>query len=240
MKCTSFVLLGIGALGLTGCPNPNTYGTPRTIQKGEIQHTLALEGINLSSTAANVNSSVTSPMLPSYQSRYGLADTMDFGLRLTNGSMLGGDFKLMLVKGDLDIAIDPGFQFAYYSSSAGNTTTGTTTASVALAYLHAPVMIGYNVSDTFTVFATPGFTYLAASGSATTDSDSTVQTSGGGALRFGLGAQVRTSRRFAITPEITGMRFLNNAEALAVIFGIGLNFGGQAQYGGGAAAPAAQ
>ncbi len=209
---------------LTGCPNPNSYGTPRTIPKGQMQHVVALEVINLSSSDNSGRSvSFTSPMPPSYQFRYGISDSVDFGARLSNLTMPGVDIKWNFVRGDVDLAVAPAVQGSYVS---------TPRTSVGLVYFHLPVLIGVNAGRDVTVFVSPGVSYLLAAGDNSTNRSGTV-TASSVAARVGLGVQIRTSKIFAITPEVTGMRFFNDNAPLALIFGLGLNFGSQPKYDGG-------
>src|SRR5690349_21254831 len=98
-----YTLLGIrlGALATiaalcTGCPNPQTYGTPRTTPAGKIQHNLAAEGIGASSDAG----SFTVPNVPTYTLRVGVADTVDIGARIANLTSIGADVKWNFIKSD--------------------------------------------------------------------------------------------------------------------------------------------
>src|SRR6188768_1744011 len=43
----------------TGCPNPNTYGTPRTTPVGKIQHNVAAEGFGYSGHDVETNTDVS-------------------------------------------------------------------------------------------------------------------------------------------------------------------------------------
>src|SRR5689334_21470651 len=97
-----------GAAFLCGCPNPNTYGTPRTTPKGQLGHTVAIEAFHFRFNKTTVRTtgnppttqttktedSITLPTFPTYQLRYGISDEMDFGVRVANLSTLGVDFKI--------------------------------------------------------------------------------------------------------------------------------------------------
>ena len=76
-------LLGVAALVCTGCPNPNTYGTPRTTPSGKLSHSIAVEAVGISATdgATGEEVSATAPTLPTYTLRIGLADQLDMGIR---------------------------------------------------------------------------------------------------------------------------------------------------------------
>src|SRR5262245_48053406 len=129
-KSIAQVALNLGLLGslaflCTGCPNPNTYGTPRTTPAGKLSHSIAVEAVGISVTdgATNEEVSATLPTLPTYTLRIGLADQHDMGVRAANLTSLGADLKWNFVKSDvLDIAIDPGFQFATLTVNNDSTT----------------------------------------------------------------------------------------------------------------------
>src|SRR5690606_2747557 len=47
-RLASPLLLSCAALLLTRCPNPNTYGTPRTVAPGKVSHSIAAEWVGWS------------------------------------------------------------------------------------------------------------------------------------------------------------------------------------------------
>src|SRR5215831_11711723 len=59
-------LLVASALVLLGCPNPNTYTTPRTIGSGHFQHSLAAEawGFSIPATSAYSTTEKLSGIVP--------------------------------------------------------------------------------------------------------------------------------------------------------------------------------
>ena len=82
-------MLFVGALALSGCPDPETLGTPRTIPRGQIAHTVALTAIGSRDNGAFGGTSAFSPSLPTYMFRLGLADrlvgrALDFVCRCTH------------------------------------------------------------------------------------------------------------------------------------------------------------
>src|SRR5580700_4105235 len=136
-------------LAVSGCPNPNTYTTPRTLDPGKVQWQVAPEAIGVNykttngSTDANGNLVKTNaggvlPMLPSFGMRIGLADGLELGLRAPNLEPVAADAKIRLVKGSFDMALDPGLQF-YFASSNGN--------GYSTVFLHAPLLLGFNLSE---------------------------------------------------------------------------------------------
>src|SRR5688572_24428509 len=150
------VVVGLAA-GLLGCPNPQTYGTPRTTPSGKIQHTVALEGFHAAAKSVTTTSTgpggtpvvredtstLTLPMMPTYQLRVGVADRVDIGARVTNLSALGGDVKWNFVKGEsVDLAVNPGVQVNYFAVNS---------ASIFILYGHLPVLVGFNFGESATL-----------------------------------------------------------------------------------------
>jgi hypothetical protein len=230
-----------GAALLCGCPNPNTYGTPRTTPKGQLAHTVAIEAFHFrfstnravtsggTTTVQKVDDSVTLPTFPTYQLRYGISDEMDFGIRVANLSTLGGDFKVNFLKSDsFDMAVDPGFQFLYIGGVTGS---NGQSSSATIFTLHLPLLLGLNLGDNFTLVGTPGIVYTIVSGTASSEGSSAAATNAGVAARFGLGFNIRLSDGFALHPEVTAMKYFQEAEATLILFGLGFNFGRQPKYG---------
>jgi hypothetical protein len=236
----------LGLLGglttlLTGCPNPNVYGTPRTTPKGEFSHTIAAEALSISGETTTTslrssasgqieevktkeNVSVTLPTFPTYQLRYGVAEQADLGFSLKNGSSLGIDFKYNPVKSkSFDLAIDPGAQLFRISS----TSSSGASASINIAYIHLPLLLGLNLSESLSLVLTPGAVVVAASGSTSSSSGRDSATSSSGLLgRLGLGVNIRVSKSFALQPEVTAMRRFSDENSVTFYMaGLGFNFG---------------
>jgi hypothetical protein len=237
----------VGALGAlaalcTGCPNPNTYGTPRTTPAGRVQHTIAAEGIGLSfrnpdftdpSTGQKregLSGGFTVPNFPTYQVRVGVADTVDIGARLANMSSLGADVKWNFIKGDtFDMAVVPGFQAFHYA-----TTLQGVSSDVTIFYGNLPLLFGINVSDNVTIVPSLGATYAFSSADARAGDEDEAISQGGIWLRGGIGFNFRISPKFAMHPEITFLKILpddGQADALLYVFGLGFNFGALPVYG---------
>jgi hypothetical protein len=230
----------LGAVGLVvcsaallGCPNPNTYGVPRTVPAGKVSHTVSLEAFNYSvdqprpapgGGVTTTREGGTLPMLPSYSLRIGAADRIDVGIQLKNLSTLGADLKWNFLKtSSFDMAIDPGFQFLYYSIGGGGSST-----SVLLFYGHLPLLLGVNLGETATLVFSPGAVFVGGSTSQTTNNidsrDAAFQATGVWG-RFGVGVNIRASEKFAIHPEVTGMRAFDDLATLMIVFGVGFSFG---------------
>jgi hypothetical protein len=238
MKKLATVGIRLGALAAiaalcTGCPNPNTYGTPRTTPAGKISHSLAAEAWGASVTDFDGDSVGAGPYptAPTYTLRVGLADTVDIGARISNLSSIGADVKWNFIKSDgFDMAIDPSFQLFHFSVSAGSSS-----SSLTAVYLNAPLMFGINLGESVSIVPTLGVTYGFASADVETEdaSDSASGTSGLMA-RPGLGFDFRISPRFAIHPEITMLRTLTgdgDESTTMYMFGLGFNFGNLPHYG---------
>ena len=106
---------------LGGCPNPNTYTTPRTLDPGQVQWQVAPEviGVDYSARYGSTDASgnliktkVSSvwPMFPTFGARIGVAEGLEIGLRAPNLEPVAGDAKIRLLKGPVDVALDPGLQ----------------------------------------------------------------------------------------------------------------------------------
>jgi hypothetical protein len=227
-----------GMLFLCGCPNPNTYGVPRTLDPGGVQFTVAPEvyGINFKGTSIDQNGNVTTtrqsaylPTVPSVGLHIGIVDGFELGLRAPNLDSLGLDGKVQLVRGGVDLAVDPGVQVA-------------SLLGIGLFYLHLPVLIGVNLSEKVTLVATPGILYALASG--TPDATSNTAQQGVSATqlfgRLGLGVDVRVAKKVALHPELTFLKGFASNDAVIFVFGFGVNLGAMPNYSDlGGAKPAA-
>jgi hypothetical protein len=221
-------IVGLGLiLNLTGCPNPNTYGTPRTTPPGRVSHSIAVEAIG----AHGGGGSIDLPTGPTYTLRVGATDNFDVGFRVANMSTLGADAKFNFLKGAFDIAIDPGVQAFYYSVGTSSSDGTSAKTSLSGAYLHLPLLFGANLSESVTLVPTIGIMYGIASSSSTVsspDENESVKASGNTGLigRLGLGANFRLGQSFAMQPEVTVMKsFKQGAEGVLYLAGLGFNFG---------------
>lgn len=235
-RFASVALLSLAALLLCGCPNPNTYTTPRTLDPGKWQFTVAAEALGFSYNGYTATSNGTStsvggasgfsPMIPSFIGRVGLADGFDLGIHASNLDSLGLDGKIRLLKGTFDLALDPGLQGYYYSfgSGPGN-------ESIGVVYLHAPVMLGLNLSQDVSLVVTPGIVYGLATSSVA--SSTTIQNASGSTgiiARGSVGLDLRVNPKLALHPEVTVMKSFEDGETLLYVIGFGINFGAQPDY----------
>ncbi len=236
IRGASAVVVSLAALLLCGCPNPNTYTTPRTLDPGKWQFTIAPEALGFSYngyTATSNGASTTvnggsgfSPMVPSFIARVGLADGFDLGLHVSNLDSLGVDGKIRLLKGTFDLALDPGLQGYYYSFGSG-----TGSDSIGVVYLHAPVMLGVNLSQDVSLVLTPGIVYgLATTSVASSTSIQNASGASGFIARGSVGLDLRVSPKVALHPELTVMKSFQDGDTLLYILGFGINFGAQPDY----------
>jgi len=153
---------------LCGCPNPNLYTTPRTLNPGDLQLQIAAEGIGASynsttstpnasgtgSTSSTTTASFVLPMVPTVGLRYGVVDGFELGARVANFDTLAADGKIRLLKGTLDLAVDPGLQFIYLGSISTSDGQGNTSSvSAGVVYFHVPLLVGLNVSPNVSLVA---------------------------------------------------------------------------------------
>lgn len=228
---TALGLVMASGLAATGCPNANTYGTARTTPKGEISHSISAEGFGAQVEYARVDSNgqtqedeadVFVPLPPSYHLRVGASDSVDLGFHVYNMSSLGFDGKVNVLKGRVDLALDPGVQWYRYSFGSGNDER----TSVNVVYLHGPLLIDFNVNETLSFVVTPGVEYAYVSSDVDGDGELDVAVGSEGVFaRFGLGIDLRASKKFALHPEVTVFRNFRDETALLYMAGIGFNFG---------------
>ncbi len=238
-------------LFLCGCPNPNAYTTPRTLNPGDLQWQVAAEGwgATFNETVPNttvgvhtVSTSIFTPTLPTFGIRYGITDGFDLGARLSNLDSLSVDGKIRLVKGTVDLAVDPGLQAFYLSVSSGTDASNqTVTTSAAIFYFHLPLLVGFNLSEKFSIVVSPGVTYAVATTAINSGNDQQQAAASTGLMaRGGIGVDWRLSKKFAIHPEVTFLKSFGDNDALMYLFGIGFNIGAQPDYSDLAESPPAK
>ncbi|HXN32829.1 MAG TPA: hypothetical protein VN894_13250 [Polyangiaceae bacterium] len=219
---------------LCGCPNPNTYTVPRTLDPGGFQFSVAPEvyGFSLKTntpidnagnvTSATSTASFFSPTLPTVGIRYGVVNNFEIGARAPNLDSLAFDGKVQFVRGAVDLAVDPGAQAFFVGSTDG---------SVGVFYLHLPLMVGLNLSDKVTLVAAPGIVYTVATATVNASNSSQQAASASGVMaRLSVGVDIRVAKRIALHPELTFLRAFDSTETLLYIFGFGLNFGAMPNY----------
>lgn len=228
MLSRGMVTVALGAF-LCGCPDPNTYGTPRTLAPGDLQ----LQG-SLGAWGGVANGSNGAlPSLPSVGVRYGVADRLDVGARLVDFFGLGGDIKYNFVRGPVDLAIDPMLQ-AFYVPAIQLTPSSSYSNATGIAQVHLPLLIGINFDDATTLVLTPGIVGTLATGSASDNPYAGAQqiafASTGLGARLGIGLNIRTSDTFSWQPEVTAWHEFNGVDSWVCVAGIGINIGAQPDY----------
>lgn len=226
-------LLVVAAGLCTACPNPNTYGTPRTTPAGRVQHTIAVEGFRFTvddTKNGGGSDSATLPNAPTYQLRVGLVDQLDIGVRVSNLTSVGADLKWNFIKSpSFDMAIAPGFQ-AFHIGASSNSAT----SSYTQIYGNLPLLFGINLSESFSIVPTAGVMYGNSSASVVSgDGSSSAASVDGLMMRGGLGFNLRVSPKFALQPEITYLKYLNGDNDPAIswlVFGVGFNIGALPDY----------
>lgn len=222
---------------LAGCPNPQTYGTPRTLDPGKWQVVVAAEAFGVSGDTTRTNSSgqVTTerqsfyfPNLPSAGARVGLADRVDFGFGLKNLYSPTLDLKVNFLKTKyFDMSVDPMINYIFVAGGS-NANGGT----LQLFYFHVPLLLGINFSEAVSLVLTPGFVYGLAIGTGSASNATGSFFGSAPWLRFGGGVNIRVNRKIALQPEVTMMKSFSaeTANATALFFGFGVSFLNQPDY----------
>ncbi len=223
--------LAVSSLILCGCPNPNTYTTPRTIGSGHFQGSAAVEawGFYIPTTSAYYAPPERSGIYstpPTLTLRLGLGSSWELAVRASNMSSLGGDVKWNFLKSSrIDLAIDPAFQIYQDTANNGDGTSQTFT------FLHVPLLVGVNLSRTVSLVFTPGASWgFTSSGMLRFKDGSDQGTTTGAIERFGMGADFRIKPGFALHPEITFLRGFDGENRISYVAGLGFNFGAMPNY----------
>jgi hypothetical protein len=216
----------VATLLLAGCVDPNLYTTPRTLNPGKAQAQAAPELI-----VVNAQQGRTSSPMAIVGARIGVLDGLEVGVReqFVLGS-LAMDFKVRLLKGRLDLALDPGLQVLYLSDGTP-------------AYFHAAVLLGINAWDWLSAVLSPGLVYYTANpGGPSGAPGGTLQPGEfaptyagqappmtGAMARIGCGLDLRITHNLAIHPEVTFLKPID-LDMLVGVIGIGFNVGAQPDY----------
>lgn len=185
------------ACATAACASPNLYATARALRRGQIQHTVALEGVG-----AVYPEAAYLPSLPTYQLRVGVAQRTDIGVRIANATSLGVDARVELVRGAVDVAVAPGLQGTYVPFSGG---------PPGILYGHIPIVVALHPSDHATLVLTGGVTWGATLGRAAVHSNTVSMpiardaTDAGVALRVGVALAARVHPRLRLFPEVTAL-----------------------------------
>ena len=203
------------ALALTGCPNPQTYSPPRTLAKGQSSHAFAVEAFELRSSSDEERIGG-----PTYVLRHGISDEIDVGIRAVDMSSLGFDFKYNFLRSDVDLAIDPGLQFAFLSLNDADPT---------YLVLDLPLLVGINAAPEATIVLGGGAAMI--SGDALDENVTRDISEEMFFARGTVGLDLRFTQRFAVHPSVTLYHGLETGEVGAVVAGFAFRFGGPAYEG---------
>ncbi len=210
------------------CPNANTYTVPRTLAAGDVQASLSPEVFAYRFNRSAGSSALgATPTLPSFGVRYGLADDVEIGGRLSSMFSPAVDLKLQFVRGPVDFAVDPSVQYVFlYASKEGQPDS---TESVLA--IQGPLLVGLNLSSTLTLVGSAGVGYALATSRIDAQSDAELGAGAGGFMaRLGFGVDIRTGRHFALHPEVTVVRVFDAMQTYLGVLGLGLNFGAMPDY----------
>jgi hypothetical protein len=196
MSSSRILLIPLASLLLSGCPSLSTLQTPRTVPKGQTRFGIGAEAVGISSDG----DSITVPQFE-FSARYGLTDDIDIGAKLyAIGVELG--LKYQFLRGPLDIAIAPAASYISVNTSVSGGSGEGADASVSVAHLHAPLLLGYNVSDSVTLGFGPKLLYVISTASVSSE-DATDTVTGDGLLVGGFfSVPLRVGNAFWIAPEV--------------------------------------
>jgi hypothetical protein len=199
------------ALALNGCPNPHTYSPPRTLPKGKTSHAFALEVYELRTESDQRRM----PSGPTYVYRRGLSDEIDGGIRAVNATSFGADLKYNFLRSDVDLAIDPGFQWQFLQVDDTDSM---------FAMLDLPLLIGLNLAPELTIDLGAGAVMLG--GDALGWAESEELSNEQFFVRGTIGLDLRLNQRIAVHPSVTYLSGITTGTASAIVGGCALRLGG--------------
>jgi hypothetical protein len=205
----------------SGCLNPSTYSTPRTVPDGKVALTAALEAFDLRTRAPSVrpgNQRALAPLPPVIIVRVGLGERTDIGVGTWNLATVGLDLKHNFVRGEFDVAIDPTVQVQPFTIDRNHDDT--------MVAGHLPLLFGLNLSPEFSVVAAAGVTAVPV-GPSNGDDILSLGAAGHDERFLGrgsLGLDFRVTQSMAIHPEVTMLRGFRYDTTL-LLFGVGVTTG---------------
>lgn len=218
MRILSTVVGITVALGLFGCPNPNTYASARTIPRDDLQVLVAAEGYAMiDDDGMGGTETQFVPSAPTIGVRYGVANAADVGLRAVNLSSVAFDTKVQIARGRIDLALDPGVQWHHSEIRVEDEQGNRQDLTTNVFDVNVPIVAGWNLGKRASLVVSPGVmlrTYLA--------NAPDLQWFG----VAGLGLNVRATRSFAVQPQVTGAWDLVEGGG-SVVVGLGFTFGAQ-------------
>ncbi|MDI1476205.1 hypothetical protein [Polyangium sp. y55x31] len=205
---------------LTGC-TANQYATPRTIPRGQVSHTVALEGLldfRFNGEPGDLH--------PRYQLRVGLADRVDLGVMA--GPYFGADVKWNFVRTKyVDVAVTPGVYYSLFPSFSDGFDAPTHAVRFA-----APISLGLNPTKAVTLFlhGNAAVNWNLKSYDEHCYPPDCERSSWFVAPEVGLGVQIRVTPNIALTPEVTIVGKTPHTAMAGLHGGLALTFGAQPSY----------
>ena len=217
-------LLALLTLATAGCPSQALLQSAATIPAGKVQHQIGLEWFSVryrepsptvpGGTPTTTESSYALPIaLPFYGTRIGVAERLDVGIRVSAALTLGFDLKLQIIDTEaVDVAIAPGFQFAWIWS-----------------WMQLPLLIGLNAGDAVQIQLSGRLGYVVPMEDGLTGIDEIDAAFGerGMFAGGGLGLYLRLGERVALVPEVQVLRGTGSSPPTLVSVGVGIAFGTQ-------------
>ena len=200
------LLIAVAAFG-TACSSISSFQGAQTVKSGETSHTVGF-GTLSSDTASDVaglevdendTSGISVPMFE-YMFRYGINDSMDFGLR-TTGWVHGGDFKWKFMDGPFSMATGIGF------SRLSITSEGTTSSSEFSATdIYVPLYMEYATSDSLSFYITPKYMNRSYTSEFTDSTDASLNSESSSSIGFtGASLGLKWGKEWGVILEYSTM-----------------------------------
>jgi len=145
-----FMMLGL--IMSSGCANVSTLQTARTLAPDESEITIGAGYATLSATSTGTDISFSAPYFEGYY-KAGLAENLDFGVKLTLIGTLSADVKYQLVDVDaFALAVGAGLGYVTINSAS-------------IIDILLPIYVSYDFSDMFALYGSPKYLLRTGGGS---------------------------------------------------------------------------
>ena len=200
-------LLGLVAVGTTGCPNVASLTTARVIQPGTHEITIAPAAYGMSAGLFDSNEKeLAYSGTIDFGYRAGVADIVDVGVRLSNFGNVNVDVKVGLVESEhLRLAVDPTLGGVFLSVGG---------VSAGYMQFDLPVLLDIAPSERFSITIGPRYSMLFFFAGAPGGSTSEAQHLVGSTLGF----EFALGNSFAIQPNAGLMFWLNAPSDIDAMF----------------------
>lgn len=151
-KLIAYIFLGINLLGLSSCSQLGSLQTARTLEPEDIEFGGAIYGYGVADSSPSGGD--LGPGIFPYgevYARYGLADNLDAGLKLSSSGSVLLDGKFQFLGGQTDpfaMAIGAGFEYQIPFPEQEAT----------VYRIHLPLYLSYHFNEDNAIYATPRFT----------------------------------------------------------------------------------